>query len=76
MKNKAFNSRETDVVQILPNINNDKPTNRTTSSDTHRKLANYQYIPLYIYVRFPPKPLVFTIKNLSLWTKDRTTANN
>lgn len=42
----------------------------------HRKLVNYQYIPLYIYVRFPPKPVVFTIKNLSLWTKDRTTANN
>ena len=42
----------------------------------HPKLANYQYIPLYIYVRFPPKPLVFTIKNLSLWTKDRTTASS
>ncbi|MCS2284595.1 hypothetical protein NXY39_21175 [Bacteroides fragilis] len=31
---KAFNSQETDVIQILPNINYDKPANRMTSSDT------------------------------------------
>lgn len=24
------------------------------------KLTNYQYIILYVYVRFPPKPIVFT----------------
>ena len=34
MKKKAFNSQETDVIQILPNINYDKPANRMTSSDT------------------------------------------
>lgn len=34
---KAFNSQETDVIQILPNINYDKPANRMTSSDTRHK---------------------------------------